>query len=148
VDRFDTSKYLLHKFPLLIILLLQYSLIFLPGLPMGRLFDKGYFKLPLLCASVILVGATFIIAECKEYWEFLLVQGFVTGLACGVIFGPAIGAVATYCECTRGGERRNLMVYGTVHRRRNLAFGVVAAGTSIGGTIFPLIARSLLPRVG
>lgn len=36
----------------------------------------------------------------------------------------------------------------TVHRRRNLAFGIVAAGTSIGGTVFPLIAGSLLPRVG
>ena len=37
---------------------------------------------------------------------------------------------------------------GIVHRRRNLAFGIVAAGTSIGGTVFPLIAGSLLPRVG
>jgi MFS transporter, MCT family, solute carrier family 16 (monocarboxylic acid transporters), member 10 len=99
VDWFDTSKYLLHQIHLLIILIFQYSLIFLPGLPIGRLFDKGYFKLPLFCASIILVGATFVTAECKEYWQFLLVQGFIIGLACGVIFGPVLGAVATYCAC-------------------------------------------------
>jgi MCP family monocarboxylic acid transporter-like MFS transporter 10 len=50
---------------------------------------------------VILVGATFVTAECKEYWQFLLVQGFVIGLACGVIFGPVLGAVATYCKCVK-----------------------------------------------
>jgi len=109
VDRLDTSKYLsLPQFLLLIILLLQYALVFLPGLPVGRLFDKGYFKFPLLCASVILVAATFVTAECKEYWQFLLVQGFVIGLTCGVIFGPLLGAVATYCKCMKRGPRRKL----------------------------------------
>ena len=71
---------------------------------MGRLFDKGYFKLPLFCASIVLVGATLVTAQCKEYWQFLLVQGPVTGLACGVVLGPVLGAVAAYCTCIK--ERR------------------------------------------
>jgi len=101
MDWLDTSKCLSFPEFLLLIPLLQYALVLLPGLPVGRLFDKGYFKLPLFCASVILVGATFVTAECKEYWQFLLVQGFVIGLACGVIFGPVLGAVATYCKCMK-----------------------------------------------
>ena len=150
MDWFDASKYLPSpKFLVRITLLLQYALVLLPGLPIGRLFDKGHFKLPLFCASVVLVGATFVTAECTEYWQFLLVQGCVSGLACGVIFSPVLGAVATYCKCMKENQDRKLTGgYVTVYRRRNLAFGIVAAGASIGGAIFPLIARSLLPRVG
>jgi hypothetical protein len=59
---------------------LQFSLILLPGLVTGRLFDIGYFKLPLVIASVVLVASTFLIAECKEYWQFLLCQGIATGV--------------------------------------------------------------------
>jgi MFS family permease len=96
------------QFLLLITLLLQYALVFLPGLPVGRLFDRGYFKLPLFCASVILVGATFATAECKEYWQFLLVQGLVIGLACGLAFSPVIAAVATYCKCMKESQGKKL----------------------------------------
>lgn len=102
MDWFDTSKYLsLPIFLVLITLILQYALVLLPGLPIGRLFDKGHFKFPLFCASVTLVGGTFVTGECKEYWQFLVVQGLVSGTACGVIFGPVLGAVATYCKCMK-----------------------------------------------
>lgn len=38
--------------------------------------------------------------------------------------------------------------YPSVHKRRSLAFGVVIAGSSIGGVIFPLAVRYLLQEVG
>ena len=50
------------------------------GLPAGRLFDKGYLRLPLGVASVSLIVATFLVAQCKVYWEFLLCQGLVIGV--------------------------------------------------------------------
>ncbi|KAF4608278.1 hypothetical protein EYR40_000622 [Pleurotus pulmonarius] len=110
---------------------IQYSLIFLPGLFFGRLFDLGYFKIPLLISSTILVLATFLVAQCTEYWQFLLCQGFAIGLASGAIFGPNIGIVGHWFL-----------------KRRGLAFGFTAAGSSIGGTIFPIAARKLIPQVG
>jgi hypothetical protein len=59
----------------------QYALAFFPALISGRLFDIGYFRLPLLIASVNLVLCTLLIAECHEYWHFLLCQGFGVGVS-------------------------------------------------------------------
>ncbi|KAG9226496.1 hypothetical protein CCMSSC00406_0005837 [Pleurotus cornucopiae] len=110
---------------------IQYSLIFLPGLFFGRLFDLGYFKIPFFISSTILILATFLVAQCTEYWHFLLCQGFAIGLASGAIFGPNIGIVGHWFL-----------------KRRGLAFGFTAAGSSIGGTVFPIAARKLIPQVG
>lgn len=63
---------------------LQYSLVFVPGLVTGRLFDMGVFRVPLTIASVFLVVATMLVAECKTYWQFLLCQGFAVGVRFGV----------------------------------------------------------------
>ncbi|KAK7057637.1 MFS domain-containing protein [Favolaschia claudopus] len=110
---------------------IQYSLIFIPGLVTGHYFDRGIFKVPFLVASVVLVVATFLCAECTKYWHFLLCQGFATGISAGILFSP-VGAVMGHW----------------FHKRRGLAMGLVATGSSIGGTVFPIIARNLIPRVG
>lgn len=44
------------------------------------MFDLGYFKLPFFFASCLLVAATFLVAQCTEYWHFLLCQGFAVGV--------------------------------------------------------------------
>ncbi|KAJ3740923.1 MFS general substrate transporter [Lentinula detonsa] len=110
---------------------IQYALVFLPGLPMGRLFDLGYFRSILIPASVLLIIATFLIPECKEYWQFLLCQGFATGLACGTFFGPVTAILAMWFK-----------------KRRGLALGLFATGSSIGGTVIPIVVKSLIPKVG
>ncbi|KAL0946435.1 hypothetical protein HGRIS_012658 [Hohenbuehelia grisea] len=110
---------------------IQYSLVFFPGLITGRLFDLGYLKSLLSSASAILVLATFLIAQCTQYWHFLLCQGFAIGLASGVAFGPATAVLAHWFK-----------------RRRGLALGLIAVGSSIGGTVFPIAARRLIVLVG
>ncbi|KAI0263412.1 MFS general substrate transporter, partial [Gloeopeniophorella convolvens] len=109
----------------------QYSLVFLPALIVGRLFDIGYFKGPLFAASTILVVCTFLVAECKEYWHFLLCQGFGVGISCGLIFGPTMGVIAHWFK-----------------KKRSTAMGVVAFGSSMGGTVFPIAFRNLNIAVG
>ena len=88
VDRVDSSEFIpymshtgisFHSH-------IQYSLTFLPGLVVGRLFDLGYFRSIFFCSSVLLVVATFLIAQCTQYWQFLLCQGF----AIGVHFLPTV----------------------------------------------------------
>ncbi|EIN07031.1 MFS general substrate transporter [Punctularia strigosozonata HHB-11173 SS5] len=110
---------------------IQYSLTFLPGLVTGRLFDIGYFRVPLAVASALLVMATFLIAECTEYWQFLLCQGLAVGLACGTIFGPTMGVISHWFK-----------------RRRSTALGIVAIGSSTGGTVLPIIFRNLVGPIG
>ena len=60
--------------------LLQYALVFIPGLVVGRIFDMGYVKAPLGGASALLVAVTFLTAQCTQYWQFLLCQGIALGV--------------------------------------------------------------------
>lgn len=53
----------------------------MPGAITGRMLDLGYHKLPLGIASVVLVVCAFLVAECKEYWQFLLCQGIGMGVS-------------------------------------------------------------------
>ncbi|KAI9068338.1 MFS general substrate transporter [Trametes sanguinea] len=109
----------------------QYALIFLPGLIVGRIFDMGWTKIPLAVASAVLVVATFLTAECTEYWQFLLCQGIAVGLACGVVFGLVMGSPAHWFK-----------------RKIGLALSVMAVGSSVGGTCFPIAVRNLIQQVG
>ncbi|KAJ7197764.1 major facilitator superfamily domain-containing protein [Mycena pura] len=110
---------------------IQYSLVLMPGLITGRLFDLGYFKIPYLAASILLVVFTLLVAQCTQYWQFILCQGIATGLMCGTIFGPTLSVVGHW-----------------FHRRRGLALGLSAVGSSIGGTVFPIATHKLIPLVG
>ncbi|KAJ7143196.1 major facilitator superfamily domain-containing protein [Mycena crocata] len=98
---------------------------------MGRLFDNGWFALPAACASVALVVFTVLIAQCTEYWQFLLCQGFAVGIASGVIFGPTLAIVTHWFK-----------------RRRSTALGLTAAGASTGGSVIPIMVQKLIPHIG
>lgn len=120
---------------------------FLPGMFVGRIFDHGYLKIPIICAGTLLVVATLLVAECKEYWQFLLCQGFAVGvgatvapcdvsltrhqLACAVIFTLGLSIVSHWFK-----------------RKRGMALGFVSLGSSIGGTVLPIAVRQLIPQVG
>ncbi|CEL55795.1 putative transporter MCH4 OS=Saccharomyces cerevisiae (strain ATCC 204508 / S288c) GN=MCH4 PE=1 SV=1 [Rhizoctonia solani AG-1 IB] len=110
---------------------IQYALVFFPGLVTGRMFDLGYFRGPQLAAASLFVAGTFLTAECKEYWQFLLCQGLAVGLASGLLFGTMIPVITHWFKARRG-----------------LAIGVAASGSSIGGTIIPIVARRLIPMIG
>ncbi|KIK51630.1 hypothetical protein GYMLUDRAFT_50448 [Collybiopsis luxurians FD-317 M1] len=109
----------------------QYALVLFPALFSGRLFDLGIFKLPFLVASVLVVAATVLVGQCKEYWEFFLCQGIALGLGCGMVFGPAMGIIGQWFR-----------------RKRGIAMGLTALGSSVGGTVFPIAAQKLIPIVG
>ncbi|KAF8065357.1 major facilitator superfamily domain-containing protein [Lyophyllum atratum] len=110
---------------------IQYALVFLPAVLIGRLFDLGWFKLPFAVGSAGLVLSTFLIAECTTYWQFILAQGLLVGISCGICFGPIIGVVGHWFQ-----------------KRRGFALAITATGSSLGGTVFPIVARELIPRVG
>ncbi|KIM56189.1 hypothetical protein SCLCIDRAFT_133204 [Scleroderma citrinum Foug A] len=109
----------------------QYALMFIPGLFVGRLFDLGYLKLPYFIASCLLLTCVFLTAECAQYWQFFLAQGLGGGLASGILFGPAVGVIRHWFS-----------------KRSGLALRVLAVGSSIGGTVFPIVGQNLIPLVG
>ncbi|KAF9001719.1 MFS general substrate transporter [Cyathus striatus] len=110
---------------------IQFASLFLPALVVGRLFDIGYFRSVYIASSILLVVATFLVAECTVYWQFLLCQGLATGIACGGLFGPTAAIIAHWFK-----------------KRRGLAMSYVAMGSSIGGTVLPIMIKHLLGLVG
>ncbi|KAL0576987.1 hypothetical protein V5O48_004997 [Marasmius crinis-equi] len=109
----------------------QYSLVFLPALPIGRLFDLGYFRIPFLISSAAIVVGAFLTGECTKYWQFMLCQGILQGIACGCVFGPTMGVIGHWFK-----------------KKRGRAMGLTAIGSSVGGTIFPIASRRLIAQVG
>jgi hypothetical protein len=59
----------------------QFFLFLFPALISGRLFDLGYFRSTLVFASINLVVCTVLVAECHEFWQLLLCQGFGVGVS-------------------------------------------------------------------
>lgn len=110
---------------------IQYALVFALGIIWGRLFDLGIFRISLGLSSSLLILATFLTAQCKEYWQFFLCQGVAIGIGSGGVFGPTLAVVAHWFK-----------------KRRATAYGIVATGSSIGGTVVPIAVDRLIPRVG
>jgi predicted MFS family arabinose efflux permease len=81
--------------------------------------------------SVLLVVAMMLTSLCKEYYQFILCQGILLGLSCGLIFAPALSVVGHY-----------------FFKKRAMAMAYASTGSPIGGTIFPVILTKLIPSVG
>jgi MFS transporter, MCT family, solute carrier family 16 (monocarboxylic acid transporters), member 10 len=109
----------------------QYFFIFAPGIFIGKLFDRGYFRLPFMLANTVLILATFLVAECTAFWQVVLCHGILTGVACGVMFSPIFALTSQWFD-----------------KRRQLVFGLISIGSSVGGTVVPILVRALLPAVG
>lgn len=109
----------------------QSFLLLLIGVVVGPLYDAGYFRL-LIIVGITLTSLGFMMTSlCTEYWQILLAQAFCIGLGTGCLFIPSLALLPQYFV-----------------KRRAIATGIVTSGSSLGGTVYPLIFQSLLPKVG
>ena len=113
----------------------------------GPLFDQGYLRSLLFSGTFFLVLGMMMTSLCNKYWQFVLGQGLVVGLGCGLVFVPAIAVLPTYFSS-----------------KRALTLGIGASGSSLGkevsdiqpkmlliatgGVIYPIIFHELQPRIG
>ncbi|TCD70282.1 hypothetical protein EIP91_004183 [Steccherinum ochraceum] len=93
--------------------------------------DGGLRAWSIVLGSFFANFATFGYVNSWGYWQFLLCQGFFIGISCGVVFGPSMGMISHWFK-----------------RRRGIALGISAVGSSVGGTIFPIAASRLIDEVG
>lgn len=82
-----------------------------------------------LGCSVALVALSF--SQPEQLWQQFLTQGVLFGVCSSFGVQPALAVVGQY-----------------FHKRRALAMGVVAGGSSLGGVCFPLMFSGLIPRIG
>ncbi|KAF2203387.1 MFS general substrate transporter [Delitschia confertaspora ATCC 74209] len=110
---------------------IQAFLLMMVGAITGPIYDAGYFRELLIGGSFMLVLGQMMLSLCKEYWQVLLAQALCTGIGCGALFVPSVAILSTYFTT-----------------KLATAMGLAAAGSSIGGVLYPIIFHKLLPRIG
>jgi MFS family permease len=71
----------------------------------------------------------FLTSICKKYYEFLLCQGVLGGLSCGLVYNPAATVIGHYFQ-----------------KKRPMIMGVVVSGSALAGILFPIILDQLLNK--
>ena len=77
--------------------------------------------------TILYIFAMMMLSLCKEYWQIMLVQGILMGIAMAFLQFPAFAAAAHYFK-----------------KKRAAALGVMVAGSSIGGIVMPIVLSKLL----
>ncbi|KAF9264436.1 MFS general substrate transporter [Marasmius fiardii PR-910] len=110
---------------------LQLWVFFFSGWGIGWLFDiYGPTRLLFtgaVCCSVGMVLTSF----ATKYYQLLLCQGVLFGLGVGLLFYPSLASISSHFV-----------------KYRATALGICAAGSSVGGVVFPIILQQLYITVG
>ncbi|TBU55782.1 MFS general substrate transporter [Dichomitus squalens] len=110
---------------------LQLWILYFSGSVLGRFFDAYGPRMILISGSFLLVFSTMILSVCTRFYQFLLVQGLLTGLAYGMLFYPSFASISTHFSTLRA-----------------TAVGIAIAGSGVGGVVFPVLFRYLFARIG
>ncbi|KAI4129387.1 MAG: hypothetical protein LQ347_003794 [Umbilicaria vellea] len=110
---------------------IQAFLMLVVGVLCGRALDAGYFYSDIITGAFLEVFGMMMLSICKKYWQVVLAQGIVVGIGAGMAFMPSVAIVGTYFST-----------------RRSTAMGLAAAGSSIGGVIYPVVLRRLIIQIG
>lgn len=101
------------------------------GFVSGPLYDRGYMRVMLVVGSFLTVFGYMMTSLCTTLWQVILAQGFCIGIGGGLLFVPSVAILPTYFR-----------------RRLGLAVGLAAAGSSMGGVIFPIVFFRLINQIG
>ncbi|KAJ5573449.1 MFS-type transporter dbaD [Penicillium hispanicum] len=110
---------------------LQSFLLMLVGVITGPLFDAGYFRVLIGFAGFMLPFGLMMASLSTKFWQLILAQGICVGLSAGCLFVPSIALLPQYFR-----------------RKRGLANGLAASGSSIGGVVYPIMFDQLQHKVG
>jgi MFS family permease len=68
---------------------------------------------------------------CSQLWQLILAKGVCVGLGSGAMFLTAVAIVPMWFTT-----------------RKSLGVGIAAAGSSLGGVLYPVVFYKMQPRVG
>ncbi|KAH7927642.1 MFS general substrate transporter [Leucogyrophana mollusca] len=110
---------------------LQLWTFFVMGGPIGRAFD-AFGPLPIMITgTVLLILSIMTTSISTEYYQYVLSQGVLFGLSVGMMFYPSMASVSTHFT-----------------KYRATALGISAAGSSVGGVVYPILLRYLFGTIG
>ncbi|KAK7697609.1 hypothetical protein SLS64_013348 [Diaporthe eres] len=108
----------------------SFLLVFL-GFVTGPIYDAGYYRYLLGAGSLLVVFGTLMQSICTEFWQLLLAQGFCIGAGCGCLSIMSVAITAFW-----------------FNTRLPIANGIAACGSGVGGVVFPIVVKNLLPTIG
>jgi MFS family permease len=110
---------------------IQIFVMFFPGPIVGWVNDSYGPKYLLIFGTFFHVLGLMMTSLCTEYYQFILAQGICSPLGLNCIFQAGTSTIPTWFL-----------------KKRGLAYGIMAAGSGLGGIIFPIMASHLIPTVG
>lgn len=102
---------------------------FFLGLQIGPLFDAYGPRYLVGTGTVFLLLTYILLAECSQYWHFILVFSILGGTGTSLVFTPSIAAVGHW-----------------FYVRRGTFTGLACVGGSLGGIVFPLTLQALFEK--
>ncbi|KAK0611303.1 major facilitator superfamily domain-containing protein [Immersiella caudata] len=106
-------------------------LVFFVGIQVGPIFDHYGGRILVAAGSVLICASLLILSWCETYYQIILTYSVLGGLGGALLNPPAYGSIAHF-----------------FHTRRGLATGIATTSGGIGGIVFPLLLKKLLPTLG
>ncbi|KAL9024521.1 MAG: hypothetical protein Q9196_006458, partial [Gyalolechia fulgens] len=97
----------------------------------GWLIDAGYLQFLLIVGTTMTTLGMFMLSLCTKYWQILLAQAFCVGIGSGLLGLTSVAVIPLYFR-----------------KKRMIATGIAATGSSTAGIIYPIMARRLFVSVG
>lgn len=110
---------------------LQATLLMLVGSLTGPIYDAGYVRTLVVIGTFLVVFGQMMLSVSTNYYQVLLSQAVCVGIGTGCLFIPCVAILSTYFST-----------------RIATAVGIAAAGSSLGGVIYPIVFYQLQPRIG
>ncbi|EMC95675.1 hypothetical protein BAUCODRAFT_131489 [Baudoinia panamericana UAMH 10762] len=110
---------------------LETFFMFAGGPIIGKLYDNYGPRWLLIVGTFLHVFGLMMTSLATEYYQFILAQGICSPIGASAIFYPAMSTITTW-----------------FFQKRGAAFGIMAAGSSLGGVIFPIMVQRLIYEVG
>ncbi|KAL2005132.1 hypothetical protein VTN00DRAFT_2982 [Thermoascus crustaceus] len=103
----------------------------LTGPVIGPLYDRYGPRHLLLVGTVFHVIGLMMTSLSTKYYQIMLAQGIASSIGIACLFAPSTNCVISW-----------------FYRKRAFAIGIAAAGSSLGGVVFPIMIHHLVKQVG
>ncbi|KAK1986345.1 major facilitator superfamily transporter [Colletotrichum cereale] len=110
---------------------IQIFLMMLIGVCAGWLLDAGHLRFILICGTAMTSLGLFMLSLCTQYWQILLAQAVCVGTGSGLLGLTCVAVIPLYFR-----------------RRRMVATGIAATGSSLAGIVYPIVERRLIASIG
>ncbi|KAF4550314.1 Transporter MCH4-like protein [Elsinoe fawcettii] len=101
------------------------------GVLVGPVFDTRGPRMLVATGSVLTVLWMALLGFCSQYWHFVIVFGFMGGLATSLVYTPAVSVISHWFL-----------------KRRGQATGTALTAGGLAGVIFPFVLQTLFEKVG